>query len=163
MLAGARQLVVPVLGLPGLNSSTQTTIIGRPVPGSFLRAVFFFAAFSCFLALRFVASCHSQPGFNFCHQLHSTFYSHVKMPYRGNSDILQPDVAQEAKTHKLKRLVQSPNSFFMDVRCQGCVQMYVPLTTLCCSKFCVQMFENLQLLDFVGVFVPLMCAYVTFP
>mmetsp|Transcript_16904 Transcript_16904/g.24789 ORF Transcript_16904/g.24789 Transcript_16904/m.24789 type:complete len:85 (-) Transcript_16904:68-322(-) len=42
------------------------------------------------------------------------------MPYRGNTDLLHPDKAQEAKTHKLKRLVQSPNSFFMDVRCPGC-------------------------------------------
>jgi len=46
-----------------------------------------------------------------------------KMPYRGNTDLLHPDKAQEAKTHKLKRLVQSPNSFFMDVRCPGCTAM----------------------------------------
>ena len=52
------------------------------------------------------------------------------MPYRGNTNILQPDAAEEAKTHKLKRLVQSPNSFFMDVRCQGCTQMYVVLRCL---------------------------------
>jgi len=40
-------------------------------------------------------------------------------------DLLHPDPAVEAKKHKLKRLVQSPNSFFMDVKCPGCFTMYV--------------------------------------
>lgn len=32
--------------------------------------------------------------------------------------------AQEEKTkHKLKRMIQSPNSFFMDVKCPGCLQI----------------------------------------
>ncbi|KAK4053709.1 40S ribosomal protein S27 [Microbotryomycetes sp. JL201] len=35
-------------------------------------------------------------------------------------DLLNPSREQEAKTHKLKRLVQSPNSFFMDIKCPGC-------------------------------------------
>merc|ERR1711998_576150 len=35
-------------------------------------------------------------------------------------DLLNPDPLQEAQKHKLKRLVQSPNSFFMDVKCPGC-------------------------------------------
>nr|GEZ42280.1 40S ribosomal protein S27-2 [Tanacetum cinerariifolium] len=35
-------------------------------------------------------------------------------------DLLYPSAELEKKTHKLKRLVQSPNSFFMDVRCPGC-------------------------------------------
>lgn len=35
-------------------------------------------------------------------------------------DLLYPSQADEKKKHKLKRLVQSPNSFFMDVRCPGC-------------------------------------------
>ena len=35
-------------------------------------------------------------------------------------DLLHPPAALEARKHKLKRLVQSPNSFFMDVKCQGC-------------------------------------------
>nr|GMD55909.1 40S ribosomal protein S27-2 [Ipomoea batatas] len=35
-------------------------------------------------------------------------------------DLLNPPVELEKKKHKLKRLVQSPNSFFMDVKCQGC-------------------------------------------
>jgi hypothetical protein len=33
-------------------------------------------------------------------------------------DLLNPPAALEARKHKLKRLVQSPNSFFMDVKCQ---------------------------------------------
>ncbi|KAG0051348.1 40S ribosomal protein S27, partial [Linnemannia elongata] len=32
-------------------------------------------------------------------------------------DLLNPSHALEQKTHKLKRLVQSPNSYFMDVKC----------------------------------------------
>jgi small subunit ribosomal protein S27e len=38
-------------------------------------------------------------------------------------DLLHPPAALEARKHKLKRLVQSPNSFFMDVKCQGCFQI----------------------------------------
>ncbi|KAF9274038.1 40S ribosomal protein S27 [Mortierella alpina] len=30
-------------------------------------------------------------------------------------DILNPSAANQARTHKLKRVVQSPNSFYMDV------------------------------------------------
>ena len=41
-----------------------------------------------------------------------------------NFDLLNPDMKDEATKHKLKRLVQSPNSFFMDVKCPGCFQMY---------------------------------------
>ncbi|THU59709.1 hypothetical protein C4D60_Mb07t04900 [Musa balbisiana] len=35
-------------------------------------------------------------------------------------DLLNPPADLEKRRHKLKRLVQSPNSFFMDVKCQGC-------------------------------------------
>eukprot|EP00986_Skeletonema_menzelii_P002186 scaffold608_cov144-Skeletonema_menzelii.AAC.6 len=38
-------------------------------------------------------------------------------------DLLHPTAEQEARTHKLKRLVQSPNSFFMDIKCPGCFQI----------------------------------------
>ena len=38
-------------------------------------------------------------------------------------DLLHPSPEEEKRKHKLKRLVQSPNSFFMDVKCQGCFQM----------------------------------------
>ena len=36
------------------------------------------------------------------------------------SDLLNPTYESEKQQHKLKRLVQSPNSFFMDVKCPGC-------------------------------------------
>jgi small subunit ribosomal protein S27e len=35
-------------------------------------------------------------------------------------DLLHPSSSEEKKKHKLKRLIQSPNSFFMDVKCPGC-------------------------------------------
>ncbi|KAJ3190873.1 40S ribosomal protein S27 [Irineochytrium annulatum] len=35
-------------------------------------------------------------------------------------DLLNPLESSEKRSHKLKRLVQSPNSFFMDVKCPGC-------------------------------------------
>ncbi|CED82473.1 40s ribosomal protein s27 [Phaffia rhodozyma] len=38
-------------------------------------------------------------------------------------DLLNPSIESEARQHKLKRLVQSPNSFFMDVKCPGCFQI----------------------------------------
>ncbi|KAG2175159.1 hypothetical protein INT44_007647 [Umbelopsis vinacea] len=37
-------------------------------------------------------------------------------------DLLNPSVEQEKRSHKLKRLVQSPNSYFMDVKCPGMFQ-----------------------------------------
>jgi small subunit ribosomal protein S27e len=38
-------------------------------------------------------------------------------------DLLNPTAEHELRTHKLKRLVQSPNSFFMDIKCPGCFQI----------------------------------------
>merc|ERR1711981_437046 len=38
-------------------------------------------------------------------------------------DLLRPSKACERAKHKKKRLVQSPNSFFMDVKCQGCFKI----------------------------------------
>ncbi|WIA15525.1 hypothetical protein OEZ86_004130 [Tetradesmus obliquus] len=38
-------------------------------------------------------------------------------------DLLNPPAALEKQKHKLKRLVQSPNSYFMDVKCAGCFQI----------------------------------------
>lgn len=36
---------------------------------------------------------------------------------------MHPTAAEEARKHKLKRLVQSPNSYFMDLKCPGCYQI----------------------------------------
>ena len=38
-----------------------------------------------------------------------------------NQNLLFPSAAEQQRCHKLKRLVQSPDSFFMDVRCPGCL------------------------------------------
>jgi hypothetical protein len=38
-------------------------------------------------------------------------------------DLLHPPVELEKQKNKRKRLVQSPNSSFIDVKCQGCFQM----------------------------------------
>lgn len=35
-------------------------------------------------------------------------------------DLLHPSLSEEKSKHKLKRLIQAPNSFFMDVKCPGC-------------------------------------------
>ena len=45
-------------------------------------------------------------------------------------DLLHPPAALEQRKHKLKRLVQSPNSFFMDVKCQVPPQTFSPHFTL---------------------------------
>ena len=39
---------------------------------------------------------------------------------RRDADLLHPAQAGQARTHKLKRLVPTPNSYFMDVKCPGC-------------------------------------------
>lgn len=38
-------------------------------------------------------------------------------------DLLHPEPAKERQRHKLKRLVQHPNSYFMDVKCPGCYKI----------------------------------------
>ncbi|CAD7704098.1 unnamed protein product [Ostreobium quekettii] len=38
-------------------------------------------------------------------------------------DLLNPPAELEKRKHKLKRLVPSPNSFFMDVKCEGCLSI----------------------------------------
>ena len=36
-------------------------------------------------------------------------------------DLLNEDPVIEENKHKLKRLIQSPNSYFMDVKCPQCL------------------------------------------
>uniref|UniRef100_A0A3P8TWB8 40S ribosomal protein S27 n=1 Tax=Amphiprion percula TaxID=161767 RepID=A0A3P8TWB8_AMPPE len=38
-------------------------------------------------------------------------------------DLLHPAIDFERRQHKKKRLVQSPNSYFMDVKCPGCYKI----------------------------------------
>ena len=35
-------------------------------------------------------------------------------------DLLHPDPAVEAQKNKLKKLVQKPNSYFLDIKCKNC-------------------------------------------
>merc|ERR1712209_100415 len=39
------------------------------------------------------------------------------------SDFKMPLAKEEQRKHKLKRLVQHPNSYFMDVKCPGCYRI----------------------------------------
>ncbi|XP_009238116.2 small ribosomal subunit protein eS27-like [Pongo abelii] len=48
-------------------------------------------------------------------------YPHENMPLA--KDLLHPSPEQEKGKHKKKHLVQSPNSYFMDVRCPGCYKI----------------------------------------
>ena len=38
-------------------------------------------------------------------------------------DLLHPDPNEEKQKHKLKKLVQKPNSFFLDIKCKSCGNM----------------------------------------
>uniref|UniRef100_A0A670KF45 40S ribosomal protein S27 n=1 Tax=Podarcis muralis TaxID=64176 RepID=A0A670KF45_PODMU len=38
-------------------------------------------------------------------------------------DLIHPSLEDEKRKHKKKRLVQSPNSYFMDVKCPGCYKI----------------------------------------
>mmetsp|Transcript_25608 Transcript_25608/g.44749 ORF Transcript_25608/g.44749 Transcript_25608/m.44749 type:complete len:83 (-) Transcript_25608:37-285(-) len=40
-------------------------------------------------------------------------------------DLLHPTAEEEKRTHKLKRLVQSPNSYFMDIKCPSCYNLTI--------------------------------------
>ncbi|XP_069324424.1 small ribosomal subunit protein eS27-like [Eulemur rufifrons] len=51
-------------------------------------------------------------------------------------DLLHPSPEEEKRKHKKKRLVQSPNSYFMDVKCPGCYKVTTVFshaqTVVCC-------------------------------
>jgi len=51
-------------------------------------------------------------------------------------DLLAPPSVYENRQHKLKRLVQSPNSFFMDVKCPGCFQITTVFSHASTVVFC---------------------------
>ncbi|VAI80717.1 40S ribosomal protein S27 isoform X1 [Triticum dicoccoides] len=48
------------------------------------------------------------------------YHAKKKKVLQNDIDLLNPPAELEKLKHKKKRLVQSPNSFFMDVKCQGC-------------------------------------------
>ena len=59
-------------------------------------------------------------------------------------ELLHPSLEEEKKNHKKKCLVQSPNSYFMDVKCPGCYTIttvfshaqtvFVWVVQLCCAS-----------------------------
>merc|ERR1712137_1070899 len=51
---------------------------------------------------------------------HFVYWVSVKKMALVYNDLLHPRKEEEARRHKKKRLVQSPNSFFMDVKCPNC-------------------------------------------
>ncbi len=51
--------------------------------------------------------------------LYDAHNTHVAYEQPLAVDLLNPSAEAESKKHKLKRLVQSPNSYFMDVKCPG--------------------------------------------
>ena len=54
-------------------------------------------------------------------------------------DLLNVDAEADVETHKLKRLVQSPDSFFMDVKCQQCQTvntLFSHVHSVCLCKNC---------------------------
>ena len=51
-------------------------------------------------------------------------------------DMLYPSKASEAQKHKLKRLVQGPNSYFMDVKCPGCYNIQTVFSHVHAPVFC---------------------------
>ncbi|RZS23379.1 hypothetical protein BHM03_00056299, partial [Ensete ventricosum] len=69
------------------------------------------------LGFRFFSRCRLQD-FLSCFRRASEVSTKMVLP--NDIDLLNPPAELEKRRHKLKRLVQSPNSFFMDVKCQGC-------------------------------------------
>uniref|UniRef100_T2MBC2 40S ribosomal protein S27 n=1 Tax=Hydra vulgaris TaxID=6087 RepID=T2MBC2_HYDVU len=59
-------------------------------------------------------------------------------------DLLHPSLEEERRKHKFSRLVPSPNSYFMDVKCPGCYKITtvfshaqtVVLCTSCSTVLC---------------------------
>ncbi|XP_012371733.1 40S ribosomal protein S27-like [Octodon degus] len=59
-------------------------------------------------------------------------------------DLLHPSLEEEKRKHKKKGLVQSPSSYFMDVKCLGC---YKITTVFSCAQtvvLCVGCFTVLS-------------------
>ncbi|XP_006888172.1 PREDICTED: 40S ribosomal protein S27-like [Elephantulus edwardii] len=68
-------------------------------------------------------------------------------------DLLHP-CPEEKRKHKKKRLVQSPNSYFMDVKCPGCYKttvfscaQTVVLCVGCSTVFCQPTGGKARLID----------------
>ena len=97
--------------------------VGRTT--SLFSFLFFFACF--FRVWGWKSS--SESGGKFCGFAASKFLATIRSSLLSQKytmpvvDLLNPTAASEATTHKLKRLVQAPNSYFMDVKCPGCMHI----------------------------------------
>eukprot|EP00911_Craspedida_sp_UC1_P002190 UC1_evm1s1677 len=80
-------------------------------------------------------------------------------------DLLNPTAENQKNKHKLKRLVQCPNSFFMDVRCPGCATIStvfshaqtVVVCGSCSQPLCQPSGGRARLTD--GTFVVVCCCF----
>uniref|UniRef100_A0A667HEA3 40S ribosomal protein S27 n=1 Tax=Lynx canadensis TaxID=61383 RepID=A0A667HEA3_LYNCA len=52
-------------------------------------------------------------------------------------DLLHPSPEEEKRKHKKKRLVQRPNSYFLDVKCPGCYKITTVLSHAQTVVLCV--------------------------
>ncbi|XP_032964910.1 40S ribosomal protein S27-like [Rhinolophus ferrumequinum] len=52
-------------------------------------------------------------------------------------DLLHPSPEEEERKHKKKHLMQSPNSYFMDVKCPGCYKITTVFTQAQTVVLCV--------------------------
>ncbi|XP_057633323.1 40S ribosomal protein S27-like [Chionomys nivalis] len=53
-------------------------------------------------------------------------------------DLLHPSPEEEKRKYKKKHLVQSPNSYFMDVKCPGCYRITTVVLCIDCSTVLCQ-------------------------
>mmetsp|Transcript_17206 Transcript_17206/g.21165 ORF Transcript_17206/g.21165 Transcript_17206/m.21165 type:complete len:82 (+) Transcript_17206:114-359(+) len=51
-------------------------------------------------------------------------------------DLLNPTKKSEKRKYKTKRLVQAPNSYFMDVKCPGCFTITTVFSHACTRVVC---------------------------
>uniref|UniRef100_A0A9J7Z1G9 40S ribosomal protein S27 n=1 Tax=Cyprinus carpio carpio TaxID=630221 RepID=A0A9J7Z1G9_CYPCA len=80
-------------------------------------------------------------------------------------DLLHPTPEEERRTHKKKRLVQCPNSYFMDVKCPGCYKITtvfshaqtVVLCVGCSTVLCQPTGGKARLTEGLFVFVLKLC------
>ncbi|XP_077867720.1 small ribosomal subunit protein eS27-like [Saccoglossus kowalevskii] len=57
------------------------------------------------------------------HAFYLVFIQYFLLGLQLAKDLLNPSPEEEKRRHKKKRLVQSPNSYFMDVKCPGCYKI----------------------------------------
>ena len=65
-------------------------------------------------------------------------HGRARSPTQLEKNLLRPSRRDERRRHKLKRLVQNPDSYYMDVKCPSCSQIKTIFshaqTVVTCSK-----------------------------